>query len=282
MFCPCGRQAIAVWYDKGMEIIGVTVVLALLGAAMGSFACCQAWRLKNGDDSEWSHCMSCGYRLRWFDNIPVVSWLLLKGKCRKCGKKIGWAEILAELGLAVVFATSFYYWPWRTEVLALEIVETLKYGIFLALLVALTVLFVFDARWKEMPTRVLFIAVGMGAILGVTKLGFGGFKLEDLLNVALAVVVLPMFYYLLYKISHETWVGGGDWILSLALALALGDLFLALACLFLANMLGSVVMLPVIAFQRKKQPKIPLGPFLITAFVVVYLAQKTILSFISV
>ena len=83
----------------------------ILGACFGSFLCCQArrLRLKEGKKPKSkklparSICLSCGYQLKWYDNLPIFSWLLLRGKCRKCRQKIGILEVLSELGLALAF-----------------------------------------------------------------------------------------------------------------------------------------------------------------------------------
>ena len=93
------------------------VFLFIFGAAFGSFACCQVWRIRKKDKAKWSHCMHCKYQLQWYDNIPIISWLSLGGKCRKCKKKIGYAEILAEVGLAVAFVLSFVFWPNQDQLL---------------------------------------------------------------------------------------------------------------------------------------------------------------------
>ena len=106
--------------------MAVMIILAVLGAGLGSFACCQAWRVKKGDKSPRSHCMHCKYQLKWYDNIPIISWLMLGGKCRKCHKKIGAAELMAEILMAAVFAISYVFWPWRAELYAGDVLEIAK------------------------------------------------------------------------------------------------------------------------------------------------------------
>ena len=80
----------------------VIIFCVVLGAVLGSFSCCQAWRIrykveKKGELGKRSVCLSCGKKLRWYENMPIVSWVLQRGKCRKCGKKIGTAEIMSEV-----------------------------------------------------------------------------------------------------------------------------------------------------------------------------------------
>ena len=260
------------------------IILGVLGAAFGSFACCQAWRVRKHDKSPRSHCMNCKYQLKWYDNIPIFSWLLLGGKCRKCHKKIGVAEILSEVGLAAIFVLSYALWPLKCELFS-NVFETAKFALFLGELVLFAILFIYDARWKEMPTAVLIA----GGIVGVLFFGtaiaktwyYWGLSWEIFVNVLGALLILPGFYYLLYKVSKETWVGSGDAILCVPLALMLGNFWLAMFCLFLSNMIGSVIMLPVTIAQKKKHAMIPFGPFLIIGFLVVYFCQSYFLDCVS-
>ena len=172
------------------------VFLFIMGAMLGSFACCQVWRIRKGDKSKWSHCMNCKYRLQWYDNIPIISWLMLGGKCRKCRKKIGYAEILAEVGLALVFALTFWFWPTKSELLALSVAEIIKFVLFLINLVVFTILFIYDAKWKELPVFLMVVAIVVAAVfLGINiwqgyALG-GGF---DWGSLVLALVFLPGLY----------------------------------------------------------------------------------------
>lgn len=266
-----------------MESIFAMVFLFIMGAMLGSFACCQVWRIRKGDKSKWSHCMNCKYRLQWYDNIPIISWLMLGGKCRKCRKKIGYAEILAEVGLALVFALTFWFWPAKSELLALSVIEMIKFVLFLINLVVFAILFIYDAKWKELPVFLLVATIVVAAVfLGINiwqGYAFGGGF--DWGSLVLALVFLPGLYYLMYRVSGESWVGGGDWILCMSLALMLGNMWLALMCMFASNVIGSVVMLPVALHKKKKNMAIPFGPFLIVGFWCIYLAQNAILNFIG-
>ena len=257
--------------------------LFLLGAAFGSFACCQAWRIKKNDRSKRSHCMHCKYQLKWYDNVPIVSWLMLGGKCRKCHKKIGYIEILAELGLAIVYILSFLFWPAKNGLLALQLIEWVKFIIFLLILVVFAILFVFDARWKELPVGLLATSTCMalvywGIIVYQSYNLYGGY---DWWKFVLALLFLPGLYYLLYKVSNEKWVGGGDWILCLPLVLLLGgNMWLSLICVFLSNIIGCLTMLPVMAKKKagQKHVMIPFGPFLIIGFLVTFFAEGWIMT----
>ena len=260
--------------------IAIAAILFVLGAATGSFACCQAWRLRLREtgskkvvDTKRSVCLSCGYKLKWYDNIPVVSWLALGGKCRKCKKKIGWWEILSEIGLGVVFAVfgAFFYANFESWLLA---------GLVMVLLVGFAILFISDARWGVLPVGVLVFCI-VCAVLFVVVREWDGFTVERLGDYAGALAVLPVLYYLLYRVSGESWVGGGDWLVALPIALVLGDFWLAFFCLFAANLLGSLVMLPMMKMKKKNmRMRVPFGPFLLGAFMIIFLLQTQILNLV--
>lgn len=266
--------------------VAVMIILAVIGAGLGSFACCQAWRIRKNDKSKRSHCMNCKYQLKWYDNIPIVSWLMLGGKCRKCHKKIGCAEIFAELLLAAAFVLSYAFWPAKADLNAQNVLELVRFGLFLVQLTLFMILAVYDAKWKEMPSAILIACIVVSAgFLGTSiaeTVNAGAFKIESLWSLAGAMVVLPGFYYFMYKASKERWVGSGDAILCISLALMLGDFWLATFCLFGANMIGSIVMLPVTAIKKDKHMMIPFGPFLVIGFLVVFFLQTAVLNFVSI
>ena len=235
---------------------------------MGSFLSCQAWRLRYRATGKKklgkrSVCLSCSKQIKWYDNIPIVSWLMLGGKCRACKKPIGWSEILAEvlLGLAFLGVAS------TVDIMTLDAMGWVIFAMKLALILSLGFLAIYDGRWRELPQAILILSVICAIIIAILKqwslFAVSGFSWGPILNLTGAVLILGGTYLVLYLVSKGKWVGDGDWILGISLGLALGDAWLALIALFLANFLGSMIMLP------KKQKKIAFGPFLVAAFVLV-------------
>ena len=267
-----------------MESLGIMILFFILGATLGSFACCQAWRIHDKDKAKWSHCEKCKYQLKWYDNIPIVSWLMLGGKCRKCRKPIGWAELLSEIGLGVVFALSYLLWPAEGGLVFADFAEVCKFSLFLVNLVILLVLFVYDAKWKELPVSLMLASMAISVIfLGINVyMSYGMGRNFDLISLVGALVILPGFYYLMYKVSGETWVGGGDWILCLPLALILGNFWLAMFTLFVANIIGSIFSVPLLVKKKGPKTAIPFGPFLILGFLVVFFLQVQILNLVII
>lgn len=262
----------------------ILVMMFILGAIFGSFACCQAWRWRykvygKKDLGQWSVCLHCKKRIKWYDNIPIVSWLVLRGRCRHCHKKIGVADFLSEISMAVAFLMlSWAYllpmienWNLLARDPADLAVQMVVFIMTLIMLVVLTILAVYDAKWGELPVILLIIAVIFGAMIAVLRVYEvdldGGDVVGAIWNAVAGVGILAGTCFLIYKLSKERLMGGGDWILALALALALADWWLALWTIFLANLLGDVIALPTIL--KKGKHVVHFGPFLVSAFVIV-------------
>ena len=262
----------------------ILVMMFMLGAIFGSFACCQAWRWRykihsKKDLGQWSVCLHCKKRIKWYDNIPIISWLVLRGKCRNCHKKIGVADFISEVSMAVTFLMlSWAYllpivnnWTLLTQRPEFLVTQLAIFVMTLIMLVVLIVLAVYDAKWGELPVVLLILAVIMGLIIFVLKMYDISLEKGDLgmgfLNALAGVGILSGTCYLIYKVSKEKLMGGGDWILALALALALADWWLALWTIFLANLLGDIIALP--GAVKTGKSKVHFGPFLVAAFVIV-------------
>lgn len=254
--------------------IGFLILLFILGACFGSFLCCQARRLhlksqkKAKDLGPRSICLHCKYQLRWYDNIPIVSWLLLRGKCRKCHHKIGIAELLSELGLALAFLAL----GTTIDIQSANLVTWVSFAVLLLLSICLSFLAIYDGLYGELPTRYLVISIFLSIIVLTIKLisqiHASGFTASLIYDPLLSILILSGLYLLLYKLSQGKWVGDGDWLLGLAIALALIHPWLSLIALFIANLIACLVMYPIL--RKKKHAKIYLGPFLVVSFTITY------------
>ena len=274
------------------------VILAVMGALLGSFAVAQVWRLRarqlvidkhDGEPvdaaelrqltgllrpvkADRSECLSCHHQLAWYDLLPVISWLSLGGKCRYCKKPIGAAEPLAELGLALVFAISYIAWPYTLT----GILQLAPFVLWLVACVLLTVLLVYDAKWSLLPFDINIGLIVIG-VLYVIALVVSGVTI-DWLSLAGGVVLLGGLYLLFSLLG---WVGMGDGILGIGLALFLVDWQLAFLTLFLANLLGCFMLIPLYLRKRlHRQARIPFGPFLILAMVISLLAGKWLFGYL--
>jgi leader peptidase (prepilin peptidase)/N-methyltransferase len=231
-------------------VIGV----AVLGLLVGSFLNVVIWRVPRGESivSPPSACPSCGHPLRARDNIPVVSWLLLRGRCRDCGAAISKRYPLVELTTALLFA-----------VIAIGVpVEALP--AYLWLTAAGVALSMIDVDHKRLPNAIVYpTAIVVGAwLIGVSLLsGQPGLALRTLL------AGLALFaFYLVLKLVYPAGMGLGDVKLALVLGMALGWLSWSAVVIgtFLAFALGALVGVTVIARGRGgRKTAIPFGPFML-------------------
>ena len=215
------------------------VILFILGACLGSFLCCQARRLRfhsknqspkitpakkikgNYKLGSRSICLKCGHILHWYDNIPLVSWFILRGRCRHCHQSIGWLEPVSEFGLAFTFllfgigfsvAQGFAFDPSFTLIANFN--SALVWGHFLLSLILicfLGFLAIYDAAYGELPTLILIFSIILAAaILLLKQLNpflVHGFTPTLILEPLGAVALLGGLYLFLYLVSKGRWVG---------------------------------------------------------------------------
>ena len=157
----------------------VTIFAGVLGLAFGSFlnVCATRWPEEESIVKGRSRCRSCGRTLAWWENIPLVSWLALRGHCRTCKKWIGWRYPLTELAVGALWAFS----AWHTFVEAPELstgnftydaalclTNGIARIIFLWILVALAVM---DAENLWLPDRLTLSGIALGFVLAFARGG---------------------------------------------------------------------------------------------------------------
>jgi len=277
----------------------IAIVLFIFGAAFGSFAAAQVWRLrakqladdkKHGekvDNKEYellkplisgklsedrSRCLSCGHKLAWYDLLPLVSWLSLGGRCRYCRHAIGYFEFISELGLGLFFAVSYLVWP-------SELSSLLTVSVFTLWLIAgivLAILFAYDLKWSILPDAMNWTLAAIGVLYAAVSGVQHAFNSGWLLGLIGSLVIMSGLYGLIYLVSRGGWVGFGDVKLGIGLGLLLGSWQYAFVALFLANLIGCVVIIPFMAAKKlNRKSHVPFGPFLIagTAISVLFGAQ---------
>ncbi len=282
-----------------MEIAEIVtlIILFIVGAIFGSFACCQAWRLRlketnKKNPGKWSVCMSCGKRLSTHENIPIFSWLFQRGKCSHCGARIGKAEILSELSLGLAFvAMGAFFYPQAASIFAsghiYNIIALIASMLLLIVsIIIMWILMIYDAKWQKLPVNLLTILNILAGVYAIIQL-IGAIINADasqaitsyIFGLIIAVAILGGMYFCLSFFSKEKLVGSGDWLLALPIALLLGNWWLALVTLFISNLLGSIV--GTVLKIKKGTKQIPFGPFLVIGFIIVYAIQPWLLSLIS-
>ncbi|NLE10813.1 MAG: prepilin peptidase [Actinobacteria bacterium] len=237
-------------------------VAFLFGLTIGSFLNVVIYRLPRHESlvRPGSHCPGCGSAVRWYDNIPIVSWLVLRGRCRDCKNPISVRYLVVEALTGVLFVLAM----WRLDVSW----ELLVAWIFIAALVAIAFI---DYDHMIIPDSIVL----PGAIIGLAAsvalqpgrwwvflvAGFGG---------ALFCFALAMF-----------WPGGGMGFGDVKMALFIG-FFLGtsvIVAFFLAFLVGSIVGVYLLLVRKQsRKMKLPFGPFLAFGSVVGLLAGETLLT----
>jgi leader peptidase (prepilin peptidase)/N-methyltransferase len=286
-----------------MEQFITYLALVLFGLVFGSFAGASVWRLRarqldqdkkagekvDSDEYKRLHkltkssfklndhscCLNCSYELKWYDMVPVISWLSLGGKCRQCRKPIGYLEPLIEVGVALFFVASVAFWPYPLS----NGLEIARLVLWLAAGVPLAILFAYDAMWSLLDLSVNRILIAIGLFSAILVVINAPDKISTLISVFGSVLILSGLYYAIYKVSQGKWVGGGDPILGLGLALLLADWRLAFIALFAANLIGCLIVIPAMIMKKlKRDSHVPFGPLLIAGFVVAGLAGGYLLN----
>lgn len=250
-----------------MNEIVIILALVLLGVCFGSFVNAAVWRIKKKKNllTGRSECVHCHHKLGAKDLVPVVSWLLLKGKCRYCKKPISRQYPFVEVALILFFVGSYLFWPYQL----VDVTAWILFALWLIAGVMLAILFIYDLRWLLLPDKITFPLIGVGLLTVAVKLVNAQDVTAILINTAIAALILSGVYLLVFIWSKGQWIGFGDVKLGLALALLLGDWQLALLALFLANFIGCLIVVPAMVQNKlKRSSHIPFGPFLIAGFLI--------------
>ena len=248
----------------------------LIGLCFGSFALATAWRLKKKKPfggKERSVCEHCGHVLGVMDLVPLASWFSLRGRCRYCHKKLSRLLPLAELTGGLFLAASYFYWPDHFS----GLLSALSFAVWCVGLLLLLILFLYDLQWYILPNKVIHPLWGVGAASLLVRF-LQTPTLHTVVMAALAVAVGGGVFYGLYELSKGKWIGFGDVRLGVAIGLFVGTPLFAALVIFTASVLGTLVALPGLARKsRNMQSKLPFGPLLIIALVLVRLfGQKTV------
>ena len=242
-----------------MSPAAAALLAGLLGLAFGSFANVVIHRVPRGESlvRPGSRCPACGVPVAWYDNLPVLGWLLLRGRCRACRAPISWSYPAVELAMGGLWF-----------LLTLRLVATgLGWAVpaYLALAFICLVLAVIDASTRLLPNRITYPAfpVLLGLLL-VASVGLG--DLGRLARGLAAAAAVGAFFLLLALISPRG-MGLGDVKLAPTLGLAMGWLSWGTVAVgvfagFLLGGLAGLAAIAVLGLTRKSL--LPFGPWLVT------------------
>jgi leader peptidase (prepilin peptidase)/N-methyltransferase len=240
--------------------VGAIIAVAVLGLLVGSFLNVVIWRVPRGESvvSPPSHCPGCDRPIRPWDNIPVVSWLVLRGRCRDCAAPISARYPLVELCTGFVFV-----------VLTLRIGFDAALPSFLYLGAVGVALAFIDIDVKRLPNAIVLPSYAVG-VVGLGAAAVFGDQYDNLVRALIGMAALFLFYFLLALI-YPSGMGFGDVKLAGVLGLYLGWLGWSEVVVggFLGFLFGGVIGGALMAVGRAgRRSKIPFGPFMLAGALV--------------
>ena len=236
------------------------------GAVVGSFLNVCICRMPAMESVVFppSHCTKCDYVIRWYDNIPILSYLFLRGKCRRCGEHISLQYPLVELlNGALTLALFLRYGP------------SFIFAVLFLFCSALVVVTFIDLEHQIIPDAITLPGIVIGFVVSffIPQLGW----LNSLIGIVAGGGSLLLIAYGYQLIAKKDGMGGGD-VKLLAMMGAFFGWKAILFIIFVASMVGSVIGIGMMLAQKKDSTlAIPFGPFLASAAVLYIFYGRTII-----
>jgi leader peptidase (prepilin peptidase)/N-methyltransferase len=250
--------------DVMATFIIISIALFFTGAAIGSFLNVVIHRSLSNESwvSGRSRCDHCRKKISWYDNIPLLSYLILRAKCRFCKKPIALTHPVVEFLVGSLFVwwyiTGTFFFTLTQEPFAV-----LQPVFWLAVGVILIAIFVTDYLYYIIPDMFVVLLLGLTIIYRVSLVSFGIMQMNDLIMGIFGMVLSVLFIGSLWFFTKGKGMGFGDVKLMIPLSLLLGwpnnlvGLFLSF---LLGGLIGGFLLL---SKKRKMGQVVPFGPFLI-------------------
>lgn len=268
-----------------MEFIIYTFVF-VIGLAIGSFLNVVAMRLERGVSiTGRSRCGACDALIRWFDNVPIISWLVLKGLCRRCRSPISLQYPAVEIATAVLFLGMYLHLPFGLEVFGwMPAIKLLLLFVISALLV---LIFIYDLYHKIIPDDMVYAFMGSAFLFGLINFSSAPASSALAFWDILAGPILFVPFALLFFVSRGRWIGFGDAKLAVGMGWLLGfvgginavivafwigavtSLILMALTAVIAHLKTLAIPLPYWLKHLTIKSEIPFGPFLIVSTLLV-------------
>lgn len=254
-----------------------TLILFLFfGLIIGSFLNVVVYRMKDGETILGrSYCHHCQHQIRWYDNIPLLSFFLLRGQCRDCQAVLSWQYPLLEVATGIGFALVGYFFfavddqgTWLETLWLLGVI-----GLFLATAT-------YDIIHMEIPVTLLGISALWTILFLLTTFRLNApWLTSPLVQGLLGALVVASFFFALVYVSKETWMGWGDvWLGGVAgLMVGLPLVLLMLTLSFGVGALTGLIMIVLCGKHMKSQ--IPFAPYLVLGVLLTLFLPKVFPEF---
>ena len=232
----------------------------VVGCFIGSFYNVVGLRIPKGESivRPNSHCPKCNHELKWYELIPIMSFIFLGGKCKSCKAKISWLYPLIELSTGILFAVSYYSFGFSYELIYALVISSL-----------LIVVIVSDINYLIIPDSFIVISsiliivlnfINDGLLQGFVKIGYG----------LISFGILLLIMILGNKILKKETLGGAD----VKLFFVIGLLFPPFTSMFTLVMACFIAFpVSIILYLKNKEHVIPFGPFIVASFLLVYFTK---------
>lgn len=251
----------------------------VFGTVVGSFLNVCIWRIPREEPlhKPGSHCPKCSAHIAWYDNIPIISFIVLRGRCRYCREPISIRYVMVEALTGALFVCLY-----------LKFSLTIALAIYCALVASFIVLTFIDLDHYIIPNRITFGGIAVGFALSFTAKYMPGnrFVVTNTLEAISGGLVFAGILYLLDQLSllvfKKRGMGGGDVKLAAVIGLFVG-VRLIFPVIFVASVVGSVIGIVVLLVRRAHEADpshyIPFGPYLVLGTIIVLFFGDYMLEF---
>ncbi len=244
------------------------LIFFIFGSVMGSFYHVIATRLSKGLSiiTPASHCEKCDHRLKWYELIPILSYLLQGGKCRECKSKLSISYLLIEICTGILFAVCFHAFDFTLELIVALIFVS-----------SLIIIIISDIEYMIILDEVLIFAVFSIIIVDIIDVGLYETTLKVLAGIG-AFITMLLIKKLGDIVFKQESLGGGDIKLMFMVGLVIGYP-MAVCNIFFATFIAFPIALFLLI--SKKDNIIPFGPFLSMSAILLYIWGLTFADIIS-
>lgn len=274
-----------------MLVYSIIAVAVVYGLVFGSFANAVAYRVPTGE-TLWtrSHCPKCDAQIKAWQNIPVLSWLFLRGKCANCKEPISIQYPAIELLTGVLFGlltwfvikqdyANFYYFPYYSIIPPILIAVVLCYFAFIGV-----VLSIIDFKTMTLPTKLIY-STWIGSIVLLSIASYVMKDFDSIKTMLIGGAASMLFYGIIWFVVPRGF-GFGDVRLVLLTGSILGWFGIGHAVLgvMLPFILSSIVMVPLLLLKVvDRKTKVPLGPWIIAATIItVFFGDIIVNTYLSI
>lgn len=245
----------------------IIAIASLFGALIGSFLNVCIYRLPRNESVLWpsSHCPTCNKPIAFYDNIPVLSYVILRGRCRACAAAISWQYPLVEAINAVGYGVIFWHFGLTSAAFA-----------YAALYSALLVVTGTDLSHKIIPNAVTLPGMVVGLVSATTVLPLG--FVQSVVGLLVGGGILWVLAWLSPYVFGKEGMGGGD-IKLMAMVGAFLGWKPALLTILIGSFVGSLVGVGLIASNvLRRDEYLPFGPFLVLGAILALFFHQSILD----